>query len=122
MPTNLKSTAPHIANASTWEEDLVDWGVHPDAIEGTSKDTGRLLWKGPVDNLPEAGLWVCTPGKWRLFLERDEFCHFVSGRATYVSDEGEIIEVTPGTLVHFCQGWSGVATVHETTRNIYMIR
>ena len=77
--TNLTSTAPHIHSALTFD-DLVDWGPQPDMIEGQSHSTGRLLFKGP-GNSPETGIWVCTPGRWRLSIPRDEFCHFVAGRA-----------------------------------------
>lgn len=67
-------------------------------------------------------MWECTPGSWRLDLPRDELCHFVSGRATYASDGGETIEITPGTIVHFHEGWTGSVTVHETIRSVYMLR
>jgi len=91
-----------------------------------SKSTGRLLYKRPDPavggNSPEAGLWVCTPGKWPLSIPRDEFCHFIAGRATYVRDDGEVIEVRPGTCVHFPADWTGICTVHETIRNAYMLR
>jgi len=122
MPTNLKSSAPHIADASTWDEDLVDWGGHLEPIDGHSHNQGRLLWKGEPDGLPEAGVWEATPGSWRLVLPRDELVHFVSGRATYSADDGEVIEITPGTVVHFREGWSGTVEVHETIRSVYMLR
>jgi uncharacterized protein len=115
----MTSSAPHLPQAST-RTDLVDWGVQPDAIEGASRSTGRLVHKGP-NNQPESGIWVCTPGRWRLSIPRDEFCHFVAGRATYRSDDGEAIEVTPQTVVMFPAGWTGECTVHEPIRNIYML-
>ncbi len=93
------SSAPHIHNATTFD-DLVDWGMQPDSVEGQSHSTGRLVHKGP-NNQPESGIWVCTPGRWRLSIPRDEFCHFVAGRAIYRSDEGEVIEVEAGTVVMF---------------------
>ena len=113
------SSAPHLQDVST-RPDLVDWGVQPDAIEGASHSSGRLVHKGP-DNRPECGTWVCTPGHWRLSLPGDELCHFVQGRATYTSDAGEVIEVEPGTVVMFPEGWSGTCRVHETMRNVYVI-
>ena len=119
MPDSLKSSAPHIHGATTFS-DLVDWGAQPDCLEGQSRSTGRLLFKGP-GNQPECGIWVCTPGRWRLSIPRDEFCHFVAGRATYRSDSGEVIEVTPGTAVLFPAGWTGECTVHDTMRNIYLL-
>lgn len=117
--TNLASTAPHIHNALTYD-DLVDWGPQPNASVPGSHNTGRLLFKGP-GNRPETGVWVCTPGAWALSIPRDEFCHFVAGRATYTRGTGEVIEVTPGTCVSFPSGWTGHCTVHDTIRNIYML-
>lgn len=119
MPEPAISSAPYLTNAST-RTDLVDWGVQPDAIEGQSRSMGRLVHKGP-NNQPEIGIWVCTPGRWRLSIPRDEFCHFVSGRATYRSDTGEVIEIEAGTCVMFPAGWTGECTVHETMRNTYML-
>ncbi len=113
------SSTPHIYQASTIQ-DLVDWGPQPDAISGASHSSGRLLFKGP-NNQPEAGIWVCTPGHWRLQIPRDEFCHFVAGRAQYESDQGEIIEIRAQTMVKFCAGWSGTCRVYETLRNVYML-
>ena len=119
MADTLNTTAPHIHGATTFD-DLADWGVQSDALEGVSKSTGRLLFKGP-GNQPETGIWVCTPGRWRLSIPRDEFCHFVAGKAVYTSDEGEVIEVGPGTAVMFPAGWTGECNVIETMRNIYML-
>lgn len=115
----MSSSAPHLQHASS-RADLVDWGLQPDALEGASRSTGRLVHKGP-GNRPEVGIWVCTPGRWRLAIPRDELCHFVAGRATYRHDGGEVLEVVPGTLVLFPAGWHGTCTVHETLRNTYML-
>ncbi|WP_193369476.1 cupin domain-containing protein [Pelagibius marinus] len=120
LPASLAASAPHLAGASTWAEDLADWGVQPDAVEGVSRSSGRLLWKG-AEGQPEVGLWVCTPGRWRLTLPADEFCHFVAGRAIYRAEGGEVIEVGPGTVVHFPRGWTGECEVLETLRNLYML-
>ena len=115
----LRSSAPRIEGAREYS-DLVDWGVQPDAIAGTSHSSGRLLHKGP-GNRPECGLWVCTPGRWRLSIPRDELCHFIAGRATYLRDDGESIEVRASTLVMFPAGWTGECSVHETIRNTYFL-
>lgn len=113
------SSAPHLARA-TVHADLADWGAQPDALAGASHSSGRLLFKGPGGE-PECGLWVCTPGRWRLAIPRDELCYFMSGHADYVRDNGERVEVRPETLVLFPAGWRGECTVHETMRNTYML-
>lgn len=120
MPTALVSSAPHLAPATTWADDLKDWGPQPDPIAGTSHSSGRLLWKS-ADGAVEAGLWLCTPGIWRLSIPKEEVCHFIAGRARYREDGGAAeILAEPGTLVHFRPGWTGVCVVEETMRVIYM--
>lgn len=116
--TNLASSAPHIHAAAEFD-DLADWGVQPEALTGASRSSGRLLWKAG-DASVEAGLWICTPGHWKLSIPGDEFCHFVSGRARYAGDDGSMIDVAPDTCVAFPAGWSGTAEVFETMRNVYM--
>ena len=103
------------------ETELADWGAVPTMIEGQSTTSGRLLHKGP-DRQSECGIWLCTPGKWECHVTRDEFCHFLSGRCTYVRDDGEVIEIRPDTIAFFPKDWRGVCTVHETVRKVYMIR
>ena len=118
----LDSSAPHIPNATS-EDDLVDWGPQPDAIEGQSRSSGRLLFKREAggQRTVESGLWVCTPGSWRLAMPGDELCYFLSGRATYTEHNGETIEVSAGTVVYFPSGWTGRCDVRETMRNSYML-
>jgi len=119
MADTLKSSAPHL-HAATAYADLADWGDQPEMLEGQSRSSGRLLFKGP-GNQPECGIWVCRPGRWRLSIPRDEFCHFVAGHAVYTEDSGEVIEITPGTAVLFPAGWTGECHVIETIRNLYLL-
>jgi uncharacterized cupin superfamily protein len=100
---------------------LADWGPVPTLIEGSSHTSGLLLHRGR-DGESECGLWRCTPGRWDCHVTRDEFCHFLAGRCTYVRDDGEVIEITPGTIAFFARDWKGVCTVHETVTKVYMIR
>ncbi|MEW6635271.1 MAG: cupin domain-containing protein [Actinomycetota bacterium] len=89
-------------------------------IEGESRTSGILLHRG--EDGQEAGVWVCTPGLWRCRVERDELCHFLTGRCTYTHESGEIIEVEPDTTAFFPAGWTGTCRVRETVRKVYMIR
>lgn len=101
--------------------DLQDWGEIPEMLEGQSRVAGVLLHKG-AQGQSECGLWRCTPGKWRCYVTRDEFCHFLEGRCTYVHESGEVIEIRPGSSAFFGQGWKGTCTVHQTVKKVYMIR
>lgn len=101
--------------------DTVDWGIVPTMIEGESHTSGQVLYKGP-NGESECGLWICTPGKWDCHVTKDEFCHFLEGRCTYVHVSGDVIEVAPDTAAFFPKDWKGTCTVHETIKKVYMIR
>ncbi len=118
MP-NTKQSVGYIPAPSAVEE-LMDWGMQPNAVAGNSASSGLLLYKSD-DEVIESGLWVCTPGKWTLEIPGDEICYFVSGQCTYHSNSGEMTEVSAGSVVHFESGWSGECTVHQTIRNTYML-
>lgn len=115
MSLVLTSSAPHVRAASRMEFDLADWGEQPDCLEGPSLSSGQVLSRNP-----EVGVWRCTPGRWPLALKDHELCHFMAGRATYVRDNGEVLGVEPGTVVHFKPGWAGECTVEETLHVAYM--
>jgi uncharacterized cupin superfamily protein len=115
------SSAPRLADPSTFAGEMADWGPVPTMIEGQSMTSGVLIHKGP-DGENECGLWVCTPGTWECHVTRDEFCHFLEGRATYTHKSGEVIEIEPDTAAFFPAGWKGTCRVHETVRKVYMIR
>lgn len=118
--TRLDSSAPHI-HAPEHHGELVNWGVIPTMLEGQSHTSGCLLHKG-VNGESECGIWVCTPGTWECHVTRDEFCHFLEGRCSYVHESGEVIEITPNSSAFFPKDWKGVCTVHETVKKVYMIR
>jgi uncharacterized cupin superfamily protein len=103
------------------DAELVDWGPITTMIEGQSHTSGRLLARG-ADGRSETGLWRCTPGRWHCHVTRDEFCHFLSGRCTYVHESGEVTEIVAGTVAFFAEDWRGTCTVHETVTKVYMIR
>jgi len=121
--TNLNCSAPHIHDAARYD-DLVDWGAQSDALDAPggarSRSSGRLLFKTPVRR-PETGLWVCTPGRWRLAVPRDEFLWVMAGRASYRGDGGDSLTVGPNQALLFPAGWRGEAAVEETLRVTYIL-
>jgi hypothetical protein len=102
-------------------DETIDWGRIPTMLEGDSYTSGRLLHKGPGGR-SETGVWICTPGYWNCHVTSDEYCHFLSGRCTYVHESGEVIEIGPDTATFFPKDWRGTCRVHETVRKVYMIR
>ncbi|MEJ2176693.1 MAG: cupin domain-containing protein [Gammaproteobacteria bacterium] len=103
------------------DREFTDWGTIPDMIEGESHTFGTLLHRNE-DGSSETGIWNCTPGTWHCHVTKDEFCHFLSGSCTYTSENGQSIDVVPGTIAFFPENWKGVCEVHETIRKVYMIR
>ena len=113
-PTLVMRDAPACGPAA-------DWGPIPTKLEGESRTSGTLLSRDP-DGRAESGLWICTPGFWTCHVTRAEYCHFLSGRCTYVSESGEEIEIEPDTVAFFPQDWRGTCRVHEAVRKVYLIR
>ncbi|MBI2717601.1 MAG: cupin domain-containing protein [Rhizobiales bacterium] len=121
MTTSSASSAPRLVHPETHPGPFADWGEVPTMIEGHSHTSGLVIHKGP-NGENECGIWICTPGHWNCHVVSDEFCHFLLGRATYVHQSGEVIEIVPGTAAYFPKGWQGTCRVHETVRKVYMIR
>jgi len=121
MTLITKSSAPQLRDPSSYPGPFKDWGEVPTMIEGSSRTSGVVLYKGP-NGESESGIWICTPGYWRCEVTRDEFCHFLLGRCTYTPESGEVIEIRSDTIAFFPQGWKGTCRVHETIRKVYMIR
>lgn len=115
------TTVPRLQDAVSYDGPLTDWGIIPTMIEGESHTSGILLHKGEGGR-SEVGVWQCTPGLWRCHVTSDEFCHFLSGQATYTHENGEVIEVAPGLTAFFPEGWTGTCKVTRTVRKVYMIR
>lgn len=99
MVDKQHSSAPHVYSAS---------------------DSANCLLFEAETGLPQAGIRVLEPGDTALSFADDELCHIVKGRAMYKADNGEIISVKPGTVIHFKQGWSGAVEISQSLRCIYM--
>ena len=97
MSSDTKTQTPVMQNPLEIT-DTVDWGAIPTMIEGESRTSGKLLYKG-ADGHPESGVWICTPGYWNCHVTEDEFCHFLAGRCTYTHESGEVIEIGPRGII-----------------------
>ncbi|UVK40378.1 cupin domain-containing protein [Mesorhizobium sp. AR10] len=113
MPT------PHWPNAASVE--LEDWGASASPIAGSPRASGKVLFQNP-DGSSECGLWSCTSGTRHIIFAVDEFCHFLSGRGSYIHDNGEKISVEAGTMVFFPAGWAGTSIITETLTKVFMCR
>ncbi|WPP01749.1 cupin domain-containing protein [Pseudomonas sp. HR96] len=69
----------------------------------------------------EAGVWECTPGRWRRQIVQQEFCHFVQGRCTFTPDDGETLHIQAGDALMFPANTTGIWDVQETVRKSYVL-
>ena len=99
MADKRQSCAPHVSHAC--------------------ESADCLLFKADT-GLPQAGIRVLEPGEIALQFAADEFCHIAKGNAIYKANNGEIITVKPGSVVHFKQGWCGVAQISQRIHSVYM--
>jgi uncharacterized cupin superfamily protein len=66
------------------------------------------------------GIQRFFPGTQSLTLATDMLCHFITGKGLLRRNDGEVIEIEPGTVVHFKEGWNGEVEISETADATYM--
>ncbi len=74
-----------------------------------------------ADGAVETGTWEASPGTFARAIRDAEFCHFVSGRASFVTADGRRYEFRGGDAAYFPPRTEGVWTIHETLRKTYCI-
>lgn len=90
MTNSLSSSAPRIYSASRWVGDVMLFERDPAVTVGVRRQ---------------------SPGQASVVHASDELCYFVGGRGTFRRDSGEVVDVEPGTVVHFKEGWTGTVDV-----------
>ena len=75
----------------------------------------------PYHDLPKAGVWEATPGKFRRQVKEAEFSHFIAGRCKFHHDGVETLDIEPGDAVFFPANTQGTWEIIETTRKTYLI-
>ncbi|MEU4231835.1 cupin domain-containing protein [Nonomuraea sp. NPDC026600] len=89
----------------------------PTSLTGQSESTLEV-W---ADSLAEAGIWECGPGSFTAVRDGfHEICQILAGRATLTGEDGQTVELAPGSTVVLPDGWRGTWDVHETIRKTYV--
>lgn len=73
------------------------------------------------DGRVETGTWQSTPGQFRRAVMDAEFSHFIAGRATFVADDGQTVELSAGDAAYFPPFTHGTWIIHETLRKTYVV-
>ena len=82
---------------------------------------GCVVAHAAPDGAVETGTWEATPGSFARAIADAEFCHFVRGRATFVTEDGRRYEFSAGDAAYFPPRTRGRWTIHETLRKTYCI-
>jgi len=77
-------------------------------------------WAAP-DGSVETGTWEAAPGTFARAIVDAEFCHFVRGHATFLTEDGRRFEFKGGDAAYFPPRTHGTWTIHETLRKTYCI-
>ena len=97
-------------------------GDLPDrVIEGDPHHVTQTHFESPDGGLV-AGTWISTPGKWRAFTDRDEFCMILSGHCRLINEAGEAKTFKTGDAFLIPNGFRGYWEVIETTTKHFVIR
>ena len=80
----------------------------------------RSAYEAP-DGAVSTGTWEASPGTFRRAIMEPEFSHFLTGHATFVTDDGERFEFRAGDSAYFPPFSRGVWTIHETLRKTYCV-
>ena len=106
-------------DSSKHNDEYNDWGNVDSPIgEPISRTSGFLISKNETQ---ESGYWQCTKGKWNCHVINTEFCHFLEGECTYISENGQTIEVKPGTVAVFPKNWKGTCDIKSKIKKYYCI-
>ena len=90
-------------------------------IDGDPQHVTRMHFESPDAGLV-AGTWTSTPGKWRAFTDRDEFCFILSGHVRLIDEAGAAKTFKTGDAFLIPNGFRGYWEVLEMTTKHFVIR
>lgn len=90
-------------------------------VDGDPHHETQVHFRSP-DGVVLAGTWTSTPGKWRAFTDRDEYCHIISGHCALISETGERWEFRAGQSFLIPNGFRGYWEILDTTTKHFVIR
>lgn len=89
--------------------------------EGTPVARGKVIVATP-DGSQLAGLWECTPGRFRwVFTAHHETARIHSGRVRVVDAAGRVWTLKAGDFAHFPCGTDTDWTVEETVLKTFVL-
>jgi hypothetical protein len=89
-----------------------------------SSPAPALVGRKYIDEAPgidSMGIWECSPGRWQRTIMQEEFAHFIKGRARFISDAGEPLDIEAGDSIWFPANSAGVWEIIEEVRKVYVV-
>lgn len=68
-----------------------------------------------------AGIWECTPGKFRRQVPQAEFSYIIEGEGSFTPDEGSVVRFCAGDSLYFSPNTQGEWHIKQTVRKAYFI-
>jgi uncharacterized protein len=93
----------------------------PDNILEGNPETRLLNYYTDKTGQFFAGIWECTPGKWRVSYAEEEFCAILDGRAILTDAAGKAETVKAGDAFVIPKGFAGTWETVEKIRKWYVI-
>lgn len=111
---NASSTAPRAA--------LADWGLVGAPLSEPACALAGAKMALPLPHANEAGLWECTPGRYRRQVKSAELMHVLAGSARFTPDDGgEPVALAAGDVVFFPAHTHGIWDIESTVRKVYVL-
>ena len=68
-----------------------------------------------------AGVWECSPGRFRRQVPQAEFSYFISGEGSFTPEGGTPVSFGAGDAIYFAANTQGVWHVRKTVRKAYLL-
>jgi uncharacterized protein len=120
-PKVVSMTIVHIERPADLDPTAFETFTPPPVGDLPQPTLGSVEAGGAPDGTVETGTWEATPGTFARAVVDAEFCHFVRGRATFVTPDGRRFEFKAGDAAYFPPRTLGLWTIHETLRKTYCI-
>jgi len=69
----------------------------------------------------DAGIWECSPGKFRRQIKSAEVMHILEGECTFTPDGKDPIEIHAGDTLFMPPATTGVWDIRRTVRKVYVL-
>ena len=74
-----------------------------------------------ADGKFHVGIWTCSPGRWRIRYDEQEYCRILSGTGAVIDSAGKVHTLAAGDEIVIPPGFVGEWDVTETMTKTYVI-